>query len=55
MKFIYFLLTLLICIKLEAQNHKRIQFTPSNYYSRFSASTLPVLTIHPGDTIYTIS
>lgn len=55
MKFIYFLLTLLICIKLEAQNHKRIQFTPSIYYSRFSASTLPVLNIHPGDTIYTSS
>jgi acetamidase/formamidase len=32
---------------------ERHEFTPSNFYRRFSSETKPVLTIQPGDTIHT--
>ena len=32
---------------------QRHEFTPSNFYRRFSSETKPVLTIQPGDTIHT--
>lgn len=32
---------------------QRHEFTPSNFYRRFSAENKPVLTIQPGDTIHT--
>ena len=41
-----------ICV---AQQHKKVKFTPINYYSYFSGITKPVLTINPGDTIVTSS
>lgn len=46
---------LLLFLNASAQTHKKINFTPTQYYSRFSAKTSPVLTIQPGDTIYTSS
>ncbi|MEY4049593.1 MAG: hypothetical protein RL262_427 [Bacteroidota bacterium] len=55
MKFIPFLFLSFICLVGQAQSPKRVNFTPSNYYSFFAAETKPVLNILPGDTIYTSS
>ena len=55
MKFILVLFLSVICLVGQAQSPKRVNFTPSNYYSFFAAETKPVLTILPGDTIYTSS
>ncbi len=45
----------LYSINCTAQQHKKVKFTPTHYYSFFSGSTTPVLTIKPGDTIATSS
>ena len=55
MKFLFFLLLSVISFVCDAQAPKRVNFTPNTYYSFFSADTKPVLTILPGDTIYTSS
>ncbi len=55
MKYIVFVLVSTICLTSTAQAPKRVNFTPSNYFSFFAAATKPVLTILPGDTIYTSS
>jgi acetamidase/formamidase len=55
MKFIPFLFLSVICLTCKAQSPKRVNFTPTNYYSFFAAATKPVLNILPGDTIYTSS
>ena len=39
----------------KAQTHKKVNFTPTNYYSYFSATTTPALNIKAGDTIVTSS
>jgi len=55
MKCIPFLFLCIISLVSNAQVSKRVNFTPTNYYSFFSADTKPVLNILPGDTIYTSS
>ena len=55
MKFITTLIILFTFLNLNAQHPQKINFTPSNYYAYFSAKTTPVLSILPGDTIYTTS
>jgi amidase len=55
MKFIQTIFLLFAFLNLNAQHHKKVKFTPSNYYSHFSAKTSPVLSIVPGDTVYTSS
>ena len=55
MKFIPVLFLSVICLTCKAQSPKRVNFTPTNYYSFFAAETKPVLNILPGDTIYTSS
>ncbi len=42
----------LVCFHIHAQQH-RVVFKPSKYFSDFSSANAPVLTIHPGDTVYT--
>lgn len=39
----------------KAQSHKKVSFTPTNYYSFFAADTKPALNIEAGDTIVTSS
>lgn len=51
-KYLIMALAVLAC-QAEAQKHKAVVFKPTAYYSQFSAANAPVLTIHPGDTIYT--
>jgi len=55
MKYIFFLLSSVITIVSNAQGFKRVNFTPTTYFSFFSADTKPVLNILPGDTIYSSS
>jgi acetamidase/formamidase len=55
MKFIKALLFVFIVLNVNAQKGKKVNFTPTNYYSHFSAKTSSVLSILPGDTIYTSS
>jgi amidase len=55
MKYIPFIFLSAIALVCDAQAPKRVNFTPNTYYSFFSADTKPVLTILPGDTIYTSS
>ncbi len=38
---------------LQAQKHTAIAFTPTKYFSEFSSANAPMLTIRPGDTVYT--
>ena len=51
MKYLKTIIYLLVLLNASAQSHKKINFTPTQYYSRFSAKTAPVLTIQPGDTL----
>ncbi|HWB28027.1 MAG TPA: acetamidase/formamidase family protein [Chitinophagaceae bacterium] len=37
----------------QAQKHAAITFKPVKFFSEFSSVNAPVLTIHPGDTVYT--
>ena len=55
MKYIPFIFLSAIALVCDAQVTKRVNFTPNTYYSFFSADTKPVLTILPGDTIYSSS
>lgn len=55
MKPLLFIAILLYSMSCIAQKHKRVKFTPTNYYSFFSGSTKPELMIQPGDTIVTSS
>ena len=55
MKYISVLFLSLISIIGVAQKPKKVNFTPSTYYSFFDAETKPVIHILPGDTIYTSS
>ena len=55
MKLLLIIAFSLYSINCTAQQHKKVKFTPTNYYSFFSGSTKPVLTIKPGDTIATSS
>jgi len=55
MKYIPVLSLSLISIIGVAQKPKKVNFTPSTYYSFFDAETKPVIHILPGDTIYTSS
>lgn len=55
MKYTSFIILLIISIVSFAQKPKRVNFTPSTYYSFFDAETKPVLHILPGDTIHTSS
>ncbi len=52
----FFILALFFfSIEANSQLHKRIKFTPTNYYSFFSGDIKPVLSIESGDTITTSS
>ena len=55
MKNILFVSLTIFTLVAKAQLHKKVSFTPTNYYSYFAASTKPVLTIKAGDTIVTSS
>jgi len=55
MKYILLFSLTLFTITSNGQSHKKVNFTPTNYYSFFSAATKPALTIQPGDTIVTSS
>jgi len=55
MKYLLILSLTLSSFITNGQLHKKVIFTPTNYYSFFSASTKPVLIIKPGDTIVTSS
>ena len=55
MKKIVWVFFAMISLTAFAQSPKSVQFSPTNYYSLFSATTKPVLTIRPGDTIHTSS
>lgn len=49
-----FIITLVfISFNANSQGHKKVKFIPTSYYSFFSGSIKPVLTIKPGDTIST--
>jgi len=52
----YFIFFLLVLSQISfGQTFKKIIFSPSSYYSAFSPSVKPVMTISPGDTVYTES
>ena len=55
MKYILFLTLMVIASNSNAQSHKKVQFTPNQFYSFFSAGIKPVMHIQPGDTIVTSS
>jgi len=43
----------IIAYQLQAQKNTAVAFKPTKYFSVFSSATAPVLTIRPGDTVYT--
>jgi amidase len=52
----YFIFSFLVVSQISfGQTFKKINFSPSNFYSAFSPSVKPVMTIRPGDTVYTES
>ena len=52
----YFIFFLLALSQISfGQTFKKISFSPSNYYSAFSGAVKPVMSIMPGDTVYTES
>ncbi|MEK0423571.1 MAG: hypothetical protein RLZ95_1481 [Bacteroidota bacterium] len=55
MKKIFLIALTFISLASSAQLHKKINFTPSNYYSNFSGATPPAFIIKTGDTIVTSS
>ncbi len=55
MKYFFLILSSVVSFAANAQSNKRVNFTPSTYFSFFSADTKPSLIILPGDTIYTSS
>lgn len=55
MKFLLLLSLTLFSIISNGQLHKKVNYTPTSFYSFFSANTKPVLNIKAGDTILTSS
>jgi len=51
-KYVAFVLVV-ICCHTFAQKPTAVRFKPTKYFSEFSSANAPVLTIRPGDTIYT--
>lgn len=55
MKYLIFVGLAFISINSWSQSNKKLVFTPTNYYSFFSAGTAPVMHIYSGDTVTTSS
>jgi amidase len=55
MKKLFLINLTFICLASSAQLHKKINFTPTQYYSYFSGAIPPALHIKAGDTIVTSS